>query len=438
MIPRKVLMVCYYFPPIRTVGCTRSVAFARNLPACGWEPTVLTVRETRDPWVQTGAPVPEGVSIVRTREWPLARAADLADAAFSRLRRLVGFRGARSWIRELTCLPDSQVAWTVTARGALLARKHDAIYVSCSPYSSAVRGCFMKLLSGRPLVVDLRDAWTLNQHANPTALHRAVVERLERLVFAVADRIVLNTGGALRAYAALHPSAASKLVVVPNGYDELAPATEVLRGERFRVMHFGSFYGSRQPDALLAAIRNLRLPIEFVQVGGGYTRPVVDPGVPVTVIPTVERARALELMKTASLLYLRQGREPGVAHHLAVAAKTYEYLATGLPILADVPPGDNAEIIERYASNARLVKSGSVDELAAAVRSAYEERETVTPRVRPEFAIDFDRRRLTAKLGAVLEAAVLGSEAPIGASWTDASDPRGTFTSNSLRTPSAC
>ncbi|MEZ0230136.1 MAG: glycosyltransferase, partial [Planctomycetota bacterium] len=359
MTPRKVLMVCYYFPPIRTVGCTRSVAFARNLPACGWKPTVLTVRETRDPWVQTGAPVPEDVEVVRTREWSLARCADLADAVFTRARRLLGFRGRRSWIRELTCLPDSQVAWFSTVRGALLARSHDAIYVSCSPYSSALSGCFMKLLSGKPLVVDLRDAWTLNPHAVHANLHRAVIERLERLVFALADRIVLNTDGALRAYADLYPGAASKLVVVPNGYDELSPASEVARGERFSVMHFGSFYGSRQPDALLAAIRSTGLPIEFVQVGGGYARPAVDPGVPVTVIDTVERARALELMKSASLLYLRQGREPGVAHHMAVAAKTYEYLATGLPILADLPEGDNAEIVERYASNARLVKSGS-------------------------------------------------------------------------------
>src|SRR5581483_8499832 len=85
MSPRRVLMVCYYFPPVQSAGCTRSVAFATNLPAVGWEPTVLTVARSRDPWVRTGAAVPEGVRIVRTREWRLAPLLDLAHGALSRV-----------------------------------------------------------------------------------------------------------------------------------------------------------------------------------------------------------------------------------------------------------------------------------------------------------------------------------------------------------------
>lgn len=404
MTSRSVLMVCYYFPPIRSVGCTRSVAFAENLPRCGWQPTVLTVRQTRDPWVLTGASVPSGVSVVRTRELGLARVVDLADAVFARARRLIGFRGARSWLRELLCVPDTQIAWFSTLRGALLARRHDAIYASCSPYSSALSGCLMKLLTGKPLVVDFRDPWSLNHHNAHTALHRFATARLERIVFALADRIVLNTDGAARLYASAYPHAANRLAVIPNGYDELAPVTVAPRPERFRILHVGSFYGSRQPDALMEALRGCaHLPIEFVQVGAGWKPPAEGVGVPVTVIDTVPRERALELMKTASLLYLRQGREKGVVHHVAVAAKTYEYLATGLPVLADVPEGDNAEIVERYAANAHVVKTGSARELRAAILAAYERRDTVVPCVKDEFTVDFDRKRLTAKLGALLD-----------------------------------
>ena len=51
-------------------------------------------------------------------------------------------------------------------------------------------------------------------------------------------------------------------------------------------------------------------------------------------LPPVSREEALKLMQQASLLYLKQAVSDGIA----VAAKTYEYLATGLPVLAETIP----------------------------------------------------------------------------------------------------
>lgn len=400
MPPRRVLMVCYYFPPVQSAGCTRSVAFATNLPEAGWEPTVLTVARTRDPWVRTGALVPSGIRTARTREWGLARLLDLAHGAVARL-----LGNETNYFRELVAIPDTQIAWFSTVRGAALAREHDVIYVSCSPFSSAVSGAFMKLLTGKPLVLDFRDAWTLNPHAKNTRFHRGVAAALERFVFAAADRIVVNTEGAARLYAAAYPEHASRIVTIPNGYDELTPVTRLPADETFRILHLGSFYGSRRPDALVDALARLDdLPVELVQVGGGYAKPRDPGGARVTVIDTLPRERALELVKTASLLYLKQGHEPGLERHIAIAAKTYEYLATGLPILADVPEGDNAEIVARYAKRAWIVKSGLRADLEAAIRAAYAERRSFVPEVLPDFVRDFDRRRLTGALASTFEA----------------------------------
>ena len=96
----------------------------------------------------------------------------------------------------------------------------------------------------------------------------------------------------------------------------------------------------------------------------------------------MKHADALAMMRTASLLYVRQGWEPGVTDYIAVAAKTYEYLATGLPILAHCPPGDNVEIIRRYAANSYIVTSPEGRELEGALRAAYENRLTFSPRSR--------------------------------------------------------
>ena len=61
-------MLCYYYPPVATSGVVRSVGFARMLNQFGWEPIILTVKNARDINVQTGADVPAGIEVVRTRE----------------------------------------------------------------------------------------------------------------------------------------------------------------------------------------------------------------------------------------------------------------------------------------------------------------------------------------------------------------------------------
>ena len=183
-----------------------------------------------------------------------------------------------------------------------------------------------------------------------------VLSAAEQKVFAAADRIILNTNGARSLYARSYPAYAPKMTVIPNGYDRLNPADarEPVR-EPFRIVHVGAFYGSRTPDELLDVLERFEGDTEFVQIGS--THPTLErrSSARIRVIPQMKHGDALNLMRTASLLYLRQGWEPGVTDYIAVAAKSYEYLATGLPILAHCPPGDNAELIRRYAANSYVV-----------------------------------------------------------------------------------
>src|SRR3972149_4272921 len=41
---KKLLMITYYFPPLGGIPPRRSFRFAKNLPAFGWNPVVLTVK----------------------------------------------------------------------------------------------------------------------------------------------------------------------------------------------------------------------------------------------------------------------------------------------------------------------------------------------------------------------------------------------------------
>jgi glycosyltransferase involved in cell wall biosynthesis len=401
---RKALMLCYYYPPVATSGVVRSVGFAQMLSRFGWEPLILTVKEAKDVNVHRGADVPAGIEVVRTREFNLEGVVNFLQGGGNRLLRLLGSELRDRFFREMLAIPDSQIAWASWPRGIRLARSSSVVYASCSPFSSAVSGCIIKRATGRPLVLDFRDAWTLNPHAHHSRFHQRVIEAVERQVFAAADRIILNTDGARALYVRSYPAYAWKMIVIPNGYDRLnlAGAGEPVR-EPFRIVHVGAFYGSRTPDQLLDVLERFEGDTEFVQIGSSHPSLQRRSSAKIRVIPQMKHADALNLMRTASLLYLRQGWEAGVTDYIAVAAKSYEYLATGLPILAHCPPGDNAELIRRYAATPYVVTSPGGRELEDAVRAAYENRFAFVPQVLPVFADTFDRAALTERLARVFD-----------------------------------
>ena len=147
---KRVLMLCYYYPPISSAGTHRSVGFTQWLREFGWRPTVLTVGQSRIRWEPRCEQVPPDVEVVRSFEWDLQGLLTLLTGLLNRLRDLVRLP-RRPSVLYTWCLPDIQIAWLSSMRGSLLARECDCIYASCSPFSSALSGCLIKLASGRPL-----------------------------------------------------------------------------------------------------------------------------------------------------------------------------------------------------------------------------------------------------------------------------------------------
>jgi glycosyltransferase involved in cell wall biosynthesis len=401
---KRVLMLCYYYPPMSSAGTHRSVGFTQWLGQFGWSPVVLTVAQSRIRWEPRCEQVPSQVEVVRSFEWDLQGVLTLLTGVVNRLRDWFGL-ARRPSVFYAWCLPDIQVAWLSTIRGILLARRCDCVYASCSPFSSALSGCLIKWVTGRPLILDFRDPWALNSHSNHGPRQRRVLSWLERWTLHACDALILNTPGTERLYRTRYPEHAHKMTCIPNGFDRLNVAPPVRRRDRFTIMHVGDFYRSRTPARLLEALCELNdRQIEFVHLGPAsdvLTR--YADRVQIRHIERIPHDEALELMRTASLLYLVQGWEEGVSDYVSVASKTYEYLATGIPVLADVPPGDNADIIRRYATNAWVVTSPRVDAVKSALLAAREVADSCEPRVSSEFVETFSRQRLTASLAAVLD-----------------------------------
>lgn len=401
---KRLLMLCYYYPPLSSAGTHRSVGFTQWLRTCGWQPVVLTVRQSRIRWEPRCEQVPSHVEVVRSFEWDLHSVLTLLTGVLNRLRDLLRLPRRPNTLYRW-CLPDIQIAWLSTIRGVFVARDCDCVYVSCSPFSSALSGCLIKLVTGRPLILDFRDPWALNQHSHHSPLQRRILGGMERWALRHCDALILNTPGAERLYRSRYPEYAHKMTCIPNGFDRLNVARVSRPRDVFTVMHVGDFYRTRTPERLLEALCALNDPgIEFVHIGPAsdvLTR--YANRLRIRHIERIPHEDALNLMKTASLLYLVQGWEAGVTEYVAVASKTYEYLATGIPVLAEVPPGDNADIIRRYAAKAWVVTTPTVDAVKAALQEARSDADGFEPRVNQDFIDTFGRERLTASLTAVLD-----------------------------------
>ncbi len=406
----KVCFVAYYFPPITTSGAARSIGFARHMSSFGWEPTVISVRSSKDKWVLGAiSDMPTDLTVKTAREVNLNGFVEFLQGATNRIARVFGRQIRSGWYRDLLCVPDAQIAWLALPRIVREARRSDLIYVSCSPFSSAIYATLASKMTGKPLVIDFRDAWSLNPYGVHTRTKRVrkLIRKMEGWMLRSCDHLVLNTPGALALYRETYGDQLEKLTCVPNGFDQIvsrAPSSDKDVG-KISIVHVGSFYGSRNPSTLLQALSRIAdSDLEFVQVGSPLEDATEIPeDVTVRSTGALPPDQALQEIANADVLYLKQGFEEGISDYIAVAAKTYEYLTTGRPILVDSPAGDNTKIVEEYANAHALVSGRSVEVMQSAIQElvkiARDKSVDVTPN--SGFIKAFNRAELTRRIAEV-------------------------------------
>jgi len=400
-------MISPYFVPMNYVGAKRPLHFCRHLPAHGWRPAVvaLPAEIERDPALD--ALVPD-VPLLRTlRGGPTAWLEDVRD----RLSR----PGDGLWqytaqgktaearppkgplekaLREISGTLGTFDRFTKHIPWALpgilrFAREHrcEAVYANAGPFSALLLAGAVHRLSGLPMVLDLRDPWSLepNYRASWTAGGRRLVDALEAAHFRRARKVILNTASAhqayVRHYAGRLPE--GRFTFIRNQFDPelyVEPGPAPRPGEPFRIIYFGHLRPTKNADLFLLALSKLVAAegltpdeLELVMLGEVsprdrevYARLGLSSFVHLR--DWLPFTRSPELLGTADVLLDLQGPN----HSLQVSGKFYDYLAAGRPILTLSP---NPEMDEMYAT----CKAGSrvplsVDAVVDALRDRYARR----------------------------------------------------------------
>ncbi|RMH65158.1 MAG: hypothetical protein D6677_03145 [Calditrichaeota bacterium] len=214
----RCLIVSYLFPPVGGGGVQRITKFVKYLHRLGWEITVLTSAEPVhlpvDPTLLEE--VPSDVRVIRFADRQTHRLAQL------RARIVPGF--IQRWIGAFVFLPDSLKSWSARVAGQIeeLCRREqfDIVMITSPPYSLAETAAHLAQKASLPVVLDMRDPWTINPFKiYPTPWHKKRDKVLEYKALSGVKHGV-SVSAELIQYLQTLGLDTNNWRFIPNGYDE--------------------------------------------------------------------------------------------------------------------------------------------------------------------------------------------------------------------------
>jgi glycosyltransferase involved in cell wall biosynthesis len=424
---KNLLFIAYYFPPMGMGGVQRSVKFVKYLPEFGYRPTVLTVRDVH--YYQHDASLSAEIANAR-----IIRTDSLDPLRILRRLKPQGSRNGHSraappssiekWNRVLArwiFIPDSKIAWIPFVVSAALrsARRtpFDAVLTTSPPHSAHLAGLILQKTLGVPWIADFRDSWLMEKFDRvPTRFHRMINDRLQRAVIRRADRLIAVSEPILSDLRRLSGRDPDAFLRIPNGYDP-----EDFRGaawkpsSRFRITYSGTANPVHSPESffrgLQAAFRErpeMRPEIEVRFVGSvtgiDLDRMADARGIRASIHRTgyLAHSESIRRLMDSDLLLLVL---PSDSSEGVVTGKLYEYLASGIPVLGIIPPGE-AERSIRSCGGGFTVRPDDIEGIAATLTRIYDLWKSGRWKARPKGSGGtalFDRRLQAGRLAASID-----------------------------------
>lgn len=374
-------MIHYNFPPLGGVASVRAAKVARYLEEFGWTPVIVAPRGAayhEDPTLA----IPQ-TKVMRTAslEWARTGVRAASPPAPKGLHSLPArvSRSLRTLVHRVLYVPDAQIGWYPFAlragREAMRGEPVVALFSSSPPVSAHWIARRLHIDSGVPWIAEFRDLWTDWQWNG--AWRQRIDEWFEQAIVKTATAVITVS----TTYASVLSARGARLVrTITNGFDPEDFAAG--NGSRRDVLTYvGTYYpGSQDLSTLLGAFGTLkqqgRIPPYTLQIVGDRSpelaRLIDEAGLTDSVDWTgfVSHEESIHRMRASRALLLAGpivSDQPALRGN--VAGKTFEYLASGNPIVftGDLR-SDVAEILRPFPQ-VRMIGQGDLEAAKAALLS---------------------------------------------------------------------
>ena len=428
---KRVLFICYYFPPMGMGGTQRSSKFVKYLPLYGWDPIVLTVKDVKyyaqDPSLLKEI---ENRKIIRTESWDPLRLWVRFQTIFKKRRRNPDSRFSQQPSKLLNFLnvlvsgwlliPDSKILWLPffipAALKLIRSQRIQVIYTTSPPHSVHLGGVLLKWLTGCKLVIDFRDDWSGGEaQPCPTLFHKFMNRITEKIVLKTADQVISmcdhlseslqNKSGEIFNQ--------QKFITLPNGYDpaDFSQLLEIKPDEKFTITHCGSISFVSDPEPFLKAIQLIfqknpelkdEIQVKFfgIDIFGRFDFLINQLGLKQTIRPVkylTHREALTQIMRSHLLLLtiFKKSKEE------IITSKVFEYLASGKPVLLVSGEGEVARLITRL-NRGVVLANDDVSGIKNAILQYYSEFKNNKLKFAAPLSVEqFDRKVLAGRLAEV-------------------------------------
>ena len=326
-------------------------SFVGYLPEHGWDVDVLAARSR----ASAGEFSQEESERRRTalRAQVMSRVGKIASPAF-------GLAGIRPEAMPLS------TAWIPRAAAQIRRRldsgHYDAVLATGPPFAALMGARMASKAGAPPLVFELRDLWAGNPSFDRGG---RLLSSLENWVLRGSAAVVAMTPEATEDLRRRHPDLADRVHEIPNGFEPKLVERRKSGGALERpieILHSGTLTVDRPLTPLLDV-----LSLDFRLVLHGYVTPEIQreieqSGRPVEIVPPSGWEEAVSRIAEADVALVTQASGAGDA--TAVAAKVYEYLALGKPVLCISHGGATEALLRRLGADqfcARLDDPRSIE-----------------------------------------------------------------------------
>ncbi len=376
-MPKKVLLITYYWPPSGGIGVLRCLKIAKYLRRYGWEPIIFTAKDAQYPRIDPSneKDIPEGCTVLRQKIWEPyhiykfltgKKKEENVNDVLTSMDSKAGLAHRLSvWVRSNFFIPDARAMWVNPSvkylSDYLSEHPVDALFSCGPPHTNTRIATLLNQKLGIPFLSDFQDPWTQVDYFKQlrlTAWGLRKHQRQEQEAFAAANAMTIVSE---HWKSDLEQIGAKNVSVLYWGYDpDDFDSIDAKIDTKFTISHLGIMGEDRNPAVFFRILKELidELPgfredlklqlvgqIDYV-VKEEYQRLGIE--AQVNFVGSVKRGEALQLTCNSNILLLLLNQQENAKGR--VPGKFFEYLAARRPILSlGATDGDVGQILESTA-----------------------------------------------------------------------------------------
>lgn len=407
-------------------GVQRPLKFIKYLRDFGWNPIVLCPEPGMYPYFDDSLQAevdkisPEIIRISPNTLFHLGgssrstqREKKIPDSAAKVVRRLL----------RLFMYPDNKKGWIAPAveKGLKIIKNRniELIFSTAPPFSNHIIGKKLSEETGKPLILDYRDAW-LNNHFMDGMFgwQKQKMRKLESGCLQKADLVTGLDEFMLGEMKDEYGELIKNMEVLTHGYDPedfdgVSNSTLDYKKGKLNFLYSGLFYESNQPDIFLKAVKKaeskglLSTGDIHLHFQGGIDERIhqlirsLHLDHLVTNYGYVNHKTAVANLKQADVLWMISNFDE--SHKQVKSGKLFEYFGSGKPVIGIVNEGKEAELLRNYGAGF-VADINSEDQIAEQIGTVFTKwKSGIEMHGNAEFIHKFNRKIITKQLAEIFD-----------------------------------